>query len=742
MGMINSLTTSLTGMKTAQSQLELISRNISNVDTEGYSRKTANQKNVILGGYSQGVTLGNITRQVDQGLLKSYLVSSASSSSLTVQSDYLSKTESLLGSPENNNSLAANVASLQAAFEKFSTDASSSASRYELISQAETITNRLNYVSQEIQKQRVDADKQIAEEVQTINSLITQLDNLNDEIVKYSVLGSNDIADLQDQRDQVLRSLSEKMDITYFTRDNGQMVVQTTDGVMLVDDEPHLLSHSAIVSASPTTSYESGHIQGIFVDGKDITTKIKGGTLQGLIEIRDTTLPSLQSQIDELAINLRDQINQVHNRGTAYPDTPDTLSGSRTFITPATQQISIENGDVRFIIFDSDGKQVSTASLKGDLGFTQGVIDDADIDGNRPADSTSLAATLENWLKNDADGPQLPDAKVYVNAEGKLIIETGDSEYGLSIIDESNSNIGSEQKDATIRFDANGDGVFDTTHSGFSNFFGLNNFFVSNSEVSTYDSKVMNINSSFGIRDTVTLSFSDKAHNGQVGTVVIKPTDTIADIANSINNDPVLSQTIKASVIKNGSGYMLRISNYDGTQLEITENVAPGGTASGLLDKIGLAPSSAMAAESLSVRSDLLVTSELIAAGVPEYDKSKGEYVQNAASNATANAMAEVFVGNTEFKQSGTISQTKTTLSNYASTFVGNISSMASTLESNATYQSQLTSSIATKEAQLSGVDIDEELGQMIIFQQTYAACAQAFTASKELLDMLLGIVQ
>ena len=192
MGMINSLTTSLTGMKTAQSQLELISRNISNVDTEGYSRKTASQKNVILGGYSQGVTLGNITRQVDQGLLKSYLVSSASSSSLTVQSDYLSKTESLLGSPENNNSLAANVASLQAAFEKFSTDASSSASRYELISQAETITNRLNYVSQEIQKQRVDADKQIAEEVQTINSLITQLDNLNDEIVKYSVLGSND----------------------------------------------------------------------------------------------------------------------------------------------------------------------------------------------------------------------------------------------------------------------------------------------------------------------------------------------------------------------------------------------------------------------------------------------------------------------------------------------------------------------------------------------------------------------
>jgi flagellar hook-associated protein 1 FlgK len=127
------------------------------------------------------------------------------------------------------------------------------------MSQAETITNRLNYVSQEIQKQRVDADRQIAEEVKTINSLTSQLNDLNDEIVKYSVTRYNDIADLQDQRDQVLRALSEKLDITYFTRQNGQMVVQTTEGVMLVDDEAHQLYHNAIISASPTTMYRGAH---------------------------------------------------------------------------------------------------------------------------------------------------------------------------------------------------------------------------------------------------------------------------------------------------------------------------------------------------------------------------------------------------------------------------------------------------------------------------------------------------
>ncbi|MBR2034356.1 MAG: flagellar hook-associated protein FlgK, partial [Alphaproteobacteria bacterium] len=77
MALIQSLGTSLTGMKAAQNQLDIISRNIANVDTVGYSRKVAQQHNVVRAGYSMGVSVGNIGRQVDQGLLKSYLSSNA-----------------------------------------------------------------------------------------------------------------------------------------------------------------------------------------------------------------------------------------------------------------------------------------------------------------------------------------------------------------------------------------------------------------------------------------------------------------------------------------------------------------------------------------------------------------------------------------------------------------------------------------------------------------------------------------
>ena len=88
MGFIAGLQTSLSGMKVAQSQLEVISRNVANADTVGYSRKIGNQKNLVLAGSSVGVTFSGTTRAFDEGLLKSYLSSNTSSGALSAKTDY------------------------------------------------------------------------------------------------------------------------------------------------------------------------------------------------------------------------------------------------------------------------------------------------------------------------------------------------------------------------------------------------------------------------------------------------------------------------------------------------------------------------------------------------------------------------------------------------------------------------------------------------------------------------------
>lgn len=726
MAMIPSLTTSLSGMKAAQNQLDIISRNVANVDTEGYSRKTAQQQNVIRAGYSMGVEVSNITRQVDEGLLRSYLSSNALTNNYSAQNDYLSKIEVTLGTPQGNNSIATNVSNLQTAFESLANDVTSSANRYNLLNQANTLTARLNSISSEIQNLRGDADLQIGEDVEKINKLLDTIDYLNEELVKYELLNYDGVADLQDQRDTALRELSGLVDISYFKRDNGAIVIQTTSGITLLDGDPHKLSHASVAKTSSTITYAGGGIGGIYVDNQDITGFIKDGEIKGLIEIRDVILPSLQSQLDELSGTLKTTINQVHNRGTAYPNTPDTLTGTKVFIQDTNdtypQSIKIEKGDVRLMIVGADGEQYATTTLKGELGFTQGSVQD-------------MAQTIQDWLRS-TNGPDLPQAEVYFNNAGQLVISTGDSNYGLSIFDTVSSTPGAEQQDAVISFDAGNNGVFGQKYEGFSSFFGLNDIFVDDNINYIYDSNVVSLNANLGVNAPVTWTFSDEVHGFNYASITINPNDSLSQIVKNINSDPILGQSIRASLVPNGSGYVFRIENMNGEQLEISET-----QGNNLYGRLGMAPSNTGTAQTIAVRDDITTDPGLIAGGAPEFNASTGRYVLSPAANSIANNMGEIFAESQSFKQSGTIAQTQTTLASYASTFVGNIASQASNALNSLDYQQELTQSISTKEAQISGVDLDEELGQMIIFQQSYAACAQAFTASKEILDMLLNIV-
>ena len=260
MALVPSLTTSLSGMKTAQGQLDIISRNIANVDTEGYTRKTAGQNNLVLSGYPNGVSLGNITRNVNTGLLKSFLAANSQSGNLNSQYEYLSKAELLLGTPQGENAISANVGALQSAFETFASDVTSASGRYTLLNNAQTLASRLNSISTEIQKLRGEADMAITGSVEEINSLLEELDQLNQNIVKATVLKQDGLADLEDKRDQALRSLSEKIDINYFQRENGEIVVQTQNGIPLLDKEVHKLSHTAVAQSSPTSTYAGGEI--------------------------------------------------------------------------------------------------------------------------------------------------------------------------------------------------------------------------------------------------------------------------------------------------------------------------------------------------------------------------------------------------------------------------------------------------------------------------------------------------
>ena len=285
-------------------------------------------------------------------------------------------------------------------------------------------------------------------------------------------------------------------------------------------------------------------------------------------------------------------------------------------------------------------------------------------------------------------------------------------------------------------FYADGDGTYDKSTEGFSNFFGLNDFFVKSGDDAVYDSKVLSKSASLGLSSPATLTFSDQTNGIGYASLTIQPGTSVQGMVDQINNDPTLNQTLKASLVQSGSGYILRIVNSNGDQMEITET-----SPTNLMNRLGLGVSDAQSASQMQVRQDLLATPGLIAVGSPEYDQSSGTYKMSASSNDIANKMAAVFSNSNSFNQSGSVSAMNTTLASYAATFVGVIASETNESTQTVAYQQQLLESINTKYAQVSAVDVDEELANMIIFKQSYNACAQAFTANKEIIDTLLSMI-
>jgi len=716
MALVSGLHSALAGMQTAQAQISLVSNNIANVDTEGYTRKTAQQQSMVIAGNGVGVKLGNAERVVDQSLLRSYLSSNSLSANLSKSYDYLSKTENLIGNPQSNNSLSADVANLQSLFETLATDVTSSANRYSLVSEAVNLTSRLNNLSTEIQSLRGDADMEIESVCEKVNTTLDEIANLNNQIVKYKALGYNGLADLEDKRDVALKNLSGYIDISYYTRDSGEVVIQTKGGVSLIDKNVHKLSHGAISQATSSMSYANGNINGIYVDGKDITTSIKSGELKGLIDVRDTILPSLQMQLDELAGVMKDTVNNIHNQGTSYPGALTQIEGSRSFIDPDNQIVNIAQGDVRFTIFDAQGNQISTTTLVGELGFNN----------KNDKSVSSLINTMDTWLKKS-----LPQASASIDNNGRVVIDTGDSNYYLSIMDTETATMGSPQSDATVTIDNNKDGKADRSFSGFSSFLGLNDFFVSNNDEYVYQSNVLSKTADLGVRNSVSLDIRTKEINAEI---TINPGDSLEEIVEKINSNEILDPEIKAALIPNGTGYVLQINNSGGEQMEISEN-----TATGFLSRLGIRPSYSSMASKIQVREDIQVNPNILSVGTPEFNTNTGKYHLNDGNNNIANKLAQAFAKEHSFNQTGTLTKMATTLADYASTFVGSIASQTSSSLNGYEYQAELVNSISNKQAEISGVDSDQELANLIIYQQSYSACAQVWSATRELVDILFN---
>lgn len=751
-GITQALRTAQSGLRTNQAALDVTANNIANVNSPGYSRKIVRQEQRVVEGAGAGVQIADIVRQVDEGLLKSLRLELSSLHTLDVQETYYDRMQEMFGTPEGNSTISHIINELTSTLEVMAVSSDRTLEQSELVRWGRELTLKLQSMSTTIQELRVQADSEITEIVTEINRLVAKIGDYNDKIIRSEATGI-EVTDLKDQRDAAVDKLAQFVDIRYFFRADGDVVVFTSGGRTIVDNIPATLTHDAASSVASTTTHAEGDFAGIFVGttiaGNDITNEIRSGRLKGLIDLRDGILPNLQSQIDELSAEIRDVFNQIHNRGTSFPGI-QSLTGTRNFIEPTSQKVLISGtGDTRVILFDGSGNQAASVSLKT-------LMEDANFGGDTTYNAgagyatgdywivSEMATNIQNWLNDSplVGGGSITGAGLGLSGNtvsttsGKLVININSTSYYLAFRDENATDIpGSTHTDATIHFDSDSDGDLDPdeTVSGFSNFFGLNDFFVDNLADNVHESNVLA--SGYGAGTAATLSFRDAT--GSLGTLAVTAGETLATIAANITNNIT---NVTATVVPDGSGFRLRISHNNGASMTVTQDA---GTDT-LLDNLGMHVADVRVSTSLSVRSDIATTPGYISRGAAQWDSAlgaAGEYFTSIADSTIAVALAEAFTTTNAFDTAGGIANISATFEGYAAAIVSTNATLADTNADNLEFQQILTDSLQHKSDTVRGVNLDEEMAQLILLEQAYIASARIITVIQKMFEALEQIL-
>ena len=728
-GITQALRNAQSGLLANQQSLSTVANNISNVNTVGYSKKVVNFENLTIAGKPAGVKISEITRQIDEGLLKSLRRESSQLNTVAAKEGYYSRLQDLFGAPGDNTSVSHLLENLSGASELLALAPDKSLEASEFVRNAVDVTVELKQMSETIQELRLQADNEITAAVIEMNEVTNQIDQLNDDIISNSTVG-RDVTDLKDQRDLKIDRLSELVDIRYFYRSDGDVVVFTSAGSTIVDTVPPVLSHKAASAITPSSTHDGGSIDGIFVGAQiptnDITNEIRDGYLKALIDMRDDILPNLQSQIDELAVQLRDSVNEIHNQGTPFPGS-QSMTGTRIFIEPDAQTIHMDqaNGaeDTTLILFDSAGNQLVTTTLKTLLESAS--YGTGAQTANTAASITETAESIEDWLQENASS----SATANINASGKFEINLNSTSVNLVFRDEQTTADGSTPTTALINFDSNGDGVSDEVVSGFSHFFGLNDFFIDNVAENLYETNVLPTNFK---TTSATISFRDA--NGLIGGTTYSVaagtslTDLAADVSTTIDG-------VTATVITDGSGQRLRFSHDSGSNLTVTQS-----SGDVLLTTMNLHVGNVGVSANLAVRSDIVATPSRISTGQPSFDAEKGasgEYFISIADGTIAQLLARDFTSVNAFNQAGGLSSVNLTFSQYAANIIVDNATLANVNERQADAQRSLTEALQFKSDNVRGVNIDEEMANLIVFEQSFAAAARVISVIQEMMKTL-----
>ena len=723
----------ISGLNTHQQVLRNVSNNIVNVNTEGYDRKVTSLKQEIAGAAGVGVSVAEVKRVTDTFLSRQVQISRSDTSNFEVQAEFHDRLQAIFGSPDQNITLSARIESMFEAISTLPIEPDNLVRQTDTVNGLQDMANEITRLYDNIQLLRGEADTQIVAAVKEINSLLSQIRDLNESIARESAIPGRDVSALAESRDLALEKLSDFVDIRTFKfnassssqiPDLGFIGVSGAKGIVLVDSLLRGLSYSSPGQVFPSTTFNQIVVGKVESDGTIDTDPNQGiidsnialGSLKGLLDMRDSILPDLAAELGEFSAKLTDQLNAIHNANTAVPP-PSSLSGRNTGLISA--DATNFTGTVTLATVDASNDFVDRLEID----FTNGTVN---FNGGG-AVVTTLTTLGDVVTAVNANFTNTPMSLT----SGVLTFTAPTGSTGVSILQDATS--------PALR-----------AGRGFSHFFGMNDILTADREAHFDTGLAATVSHNLGAGGTTTIELRDsnntvaKTFDLTVTNINVRGT-TIQSVLDELNDTANLGNFGTFALGTNGELTFTPTSTFSDYQPIVTSDTTNrGSTGLSLENLFGIGPKFlADAADDVTVVSTIKSDPSKIA--LARLDTSAAAVAGTVPALTAGDATGAVALHNladtvVSFDAAGNLNATSGTLTSYAALLISDISSQAAFTDLSAQDQRALLNELTQRLDNTTGVNLDEELAQLVIFENAYNASARLIAVAQELFDTLLSI--
>jgi flagellar hook-associated protein 1 FlgK len=313
----STLNTAVTGLQAAQRALDVAGQNVVNANTQGYSRQrvelatagTSSSATFHTGSAPvlSGVSIEEITRIRDSYLEAMRAAAGSKQSALTAEATTVSAAQQLLSEPTDTG-LQNTLDQFYSSWYDLSLTPTDDAAGAVVLQRATAVVDQLHSLTSNLSDEWSTARTALENVVAETNQATSDLATLNAQIQAGTISGST-VNDLMDRRDVLVRKLADLVGATAVAGQDNQVSVSIGGVSVVSGTTAQELTLSGAADIGSATSDPPTLLWGT------TSVSVDSGSAAGYLAALRTDLPGIQSQMDDVAVALRDSVNSIHQTG-------------------------------------------------------------------------------------------------------------------------------------------------------------------------------------------------------------------------------------------------------------------------------------------------------------------------------------------------------------------------------------------------------------------------------------------